>query len=184
MIRPVALAAAAALAACSQEPPPPVTDAPAAATAASTTGITPASVRAMVEANGPQETIATLWNENDSAGWNVVAEGIYRGEQAWLDIVPLIQPGVENATSMLLNVSLAKALLTNPAGVLAATSTVAETCTNADADYMESAEDAAASNAAYYPAAIAAVEAVSDPALATRKATCLTALRARQAAAG
>jgi hypothetical protein len=187
MIRPVImLAAVAALAACT--PAEPAADASAsasdaAATAGDTAAVTPESVRAMIEADGAQAALGTLWNENEGAAWAVVEAGIYEGDQAWLDIFSLIQPGLDGAMAMGANVGMSKALLINPTGVLGAAPNAAEYCVNADADYMEMAEDAAASNAEYYPAAIAAVEGVTDPALAEQRTACLANLRAGQAAA-
>ena len=183
MIRPVLLIAAiAALSACT-----PADDTTAAETTAETPApaaadVTPASVQAMVEADGAQPTVAALWNEDDGAAWQVVADGIESGEQAWLDLVPLIEPGTENATAYDLSYGLSQALLTNPAGVLAAAGGDSGHCPNAEVEFAEEAAIIASSNAAYYPAAIAAVEGVTDPALAGDKELCLASLRAGQAA--
>ena len=184
MIRPVILfAAVAALASCTPAEPAADASSDAAPAASDSAAVTPESVRAMVEADGAQAALGTLWNEDEGAGWAVVEAGIYEGEQAWLDIFSLIQPGLDGAMSMGANVGMSKALLINPTGVLGAAPNAAEYCVNADADYMEVAEDAAASNAEYYPAAIAAVEGVTDPALAEQRTACLANLRAGQAAA-
>lgn len=180
------VAAVAALAACT----PPEADTPAAtdagvdaAAATSDAAVTPASVRAMIESTSPSEAVATLWDEGGGAGWNTVSDGIMNGEQAWLDLVPMLESGVDGGAGMSLYVSLSNGLKVNPAGVLAAADNLGSTCINADAEYMEDREAAVTSNAAYYPAAIAAVEGVTDPALAAQREECLTSLRAGQAAA-
>ena len=163
----------ATLAACSpaEAPPQPT---PTAADAA----ITPASVRAMVEATSPTQAVATLWE----SGYSTFSDGVASGDAAWLDVVPLIQPGTDAGSSTELEMALSTALPRNAAGVLALLPDHGEyggVCVNSAIEYAElSAADTAASNAAYYGAAIPAVEAVSDPALAAGKAACLTALRA------
>lgn len=136
----------------------------------------------MIEADGAQPTVAALWNENEGAAWQAVAYGIESGEQAWLDLVPLIEPGTENATAYDLSYGLSQALLTNAAGVLANADEASGYCSNAEVEFAEDPAEIARSNAAYYPAAIAAVEGVSDPALAADKEMCLASLRAGQAA--
>jgi hypothetical protein len=187
MIRSMTALAAAALivAACTPAEDSTAADTAAEAPAAPTAAdVTPASVRAMIEADGAQPTVAALWNANDGAAWDVVAAGVESGEQAWLDIVPLIEPGTENATAHDLAYGLSQALLTHPAGVLAAAGGGDGHCVNAEVEFAEDAALIAQSNAAYYPAAIAAVEGVNDPALAEAREMCLTSLRAGQSAAG
>lgn len=187
MIRPaILIAAVAALAACTPAETDSVaaTDAGVNASAPTAADVTPASVRAMIEADGAQPTVAVLWNANEGAPWQVVADGIQSGEQAWLELVPLIQPGTENATAMDLSFGLSQALLTNPAGVLATAGGASGHCSNTEVEYAEDPALIATSNAAYYPAAIAAVEGVTDPGLAADRDMCLDSLRAGQAAAG
>lgn len=180
-----ALAAVAALAAaCTPAAEAPAESDTAAADGVAPADVTPASVRAMIEADGAQPTVAALWNAHEGAAWDVVASGVESGDQAWLDLVPQIEPGTENATAHDLAYGLSQALLTNPAGVLAAAGGGDGHCINTEVEFAEDAAAIAESNAAYYPAAIAAVEGVSDPALAEAKAACLTSLRAGQTAAG
>lgn len=178
-----ALAAVAALAAaCTPAEEAPADAETPAAEGVAAADVTPASVRAMIEADGAQPTVAALWNANEGAAWDVVASGVESGDQAWLDLVPLIQPGTENATAHDLAYGLSRALLTNPAGVLAAAGGGDGHCINTEVEFAEDAAVIAESNAAYYPAAIAAVEGVNDPALAEAKAACLASLRAGQTA--
>jgi hypothetical protein len=136
--------------------------------------ITPAELRTMIQRDGAQATVRTLDQGGTPAAPNRLAiamDGVASGEQAWLDIVPLIRPGTDGETGEGLTMSLSDALSKNAAGVLRLISSGED----AQAICGESATETVRSDR---DAAIKAVEAVSDAALAQAKMSCLTALRA------
>lgn len=178
-------ASIAALAACTpadttETETPAATDA-ASDAAAPSTGVTPASVRAMVEANGDEAAFTTLTNEDLGSGWDTIMQGVASGDQAWLDIVPLLADAAAGDASGALQMSLSEALPANAPGVLALmpdpVADIGSVCMNAAVEYAElPADELAAANAAYYGAAVAAVESVRDPALAATRTACLASL--------
>jgi hypothetical protein len=136
--------------------------------------LTPAELRTMIQRDGAQATVRTLDQGGTPAAPNRLAiamNGVASGEQAWLDIVPLIRPGTDGETGEGLTMSLSDALSKNAAGVLRLISSGED----AQSICGESATETVRSDR---DAAIKAVEAVSDAALAQAKTSCLTALRA------
>jgi hypothetical protein len=148
------------------------------APAAAALGITPQEVRAMVARDGADATVRTLNEGGTEAAPNrfaMVMRGVSSGEQAWLDIVPLIRPGTDGEAGEGLSISLGDALPRNAAGVLRILKTPDDV---ASACEPVAFEEGSAERTAHVQAAITAVEAVSDPALQQAKAGCLTTLRA------
>lgn len=141
-------------------------------------GITPQDIKAMVERDGAAKTVRTLNEGGTEAApsrLSIAMRGIATGEQAWLDIVPLIRSGTDGETGEGLYMALADALPKNAAGVLRAAGSP---------DDVESAcdplshETMTPERRTYVQSAITAVEAVSDTALQASKTSCLTRLRA------
>ncbi len=136
--------------------------------------LTPTELRTMIQRDGAQATVRTLSEGGTEAAPNryaSVERGVASGEQAWLDIVPLIRPGTDGETGEGLTMSLSDALSKNAAGVLRLISSGEDApsiCGESATETVRSDRDAA----------IKAVEAVSDPVLAQAKTSCLTALRA------
>lgn len=139
--------------------------------------ITPQEVRTMVERDGAAATVRTLSEGGSEAAPNrfaAVESGIASGDQAWLDIVPLIRPGTDGETGEGLSMSLAEALPRNAAGVLRASGTPDDVTSVCDPLAFE---EMTPERRTYVQSAITAVEAVSDPALQQAKASCLATLR-------
>jgi hypothetical protein len=146
--------------------------------AAAAVGITPQEVRAMVARDGANATVRTLNEGGTEAAPNrfaMVMRGVSSGEQAWLDIVPLIRPGTDGEAGEGLSIALGDALPRNAAGVLRILKTPDDV---ASACEPLAFEEGSAERTAHVQAAIAALEAVSDPALQQAKASCLATLRA------
>lgn len=174
-----------ALAACTQDAAPdaeaPAADAAGSDAAAPSSEVTPASVRAMAEAHGAETAFTTLTNDDLGSGWTTIMEGVATGDQAWLDIVPLLADASAGDASAALQMSLSEALPVNAPGVLALMpepiDDIGSVCMNAAVEYAElPADELAAANEAYYGAAIAAVEGVGEPALAATRTACLASL--------
>jgi hypothetical protein len=139
--------------------------------------ITPQEVRTMITRDGATATVRALNEGGSEAAPNrlaTVMNGIAAGEQAWLDIVPLIRPGTDGETGEGLSMVLQDALSKNATGVLR----LIGPAEDAQGVCGESATHTVRADRA---AAITAVEAVADPALAQAKTACLTALRATAA---
>jgi hypothetical protein len=141
--------------------------------------VTPAEVAAMIERDGAQRTVGLLWGDGEANRWSSVARGIARGEPAWLELAPRIAGGTDAGTSDEFGMAVQDALVANAPGALRLISTI-PMGTGACAE--NSFETPVEQSRAYYAAAIAAVGAVTDPALATIKAACLTELRRGAAA--
>ena len=138
--------------------------------------VTAQEVRAMIQRDGAAATVRTLnqGSENGPTRYNAVEEGISRGDQAWLDLVPLLRPATDGETATGMMISLSEALPKNPAGVLrliSADLTAQDVCTD------ERVEPSPEQAKAYRQAAIPAVEGVTDPALQQAKTACLASLR-------
>jgi hypothetical protein len=192
MIRRLALAslALATLAACSQ-PETEATETQARAAAAVPAGatdfvagpaVTPAEVSVLIAGPDHVAALTALGAFTDQPSrWTTAMRGIALGEAEWLAIVPALDPITENSTAYDLYAAVHDALINNAAGALAMAQGdedlgIQSLCT---IEYI----DAPASDyAAFYDAATPAVEAVSDPALADKKAACLTHLKARTGA--
>ena len=160
--------AALALFACAPEaasPAPPVDpDAP---------SVTPAELKAMIEADGAQATVNSIYQNGTDPRINSVFQGIESGEQAWLAVVPAFRQGVDGETGYSLNYALSIALTENPAGTLRLVSEaipVTELCTYAQI------EPTPEEKFAYYATATTAVTGVTDPELETVKSACLAQL--------
>ncbi len=197
----IVLAACAALVACSAEPTATADDSvgegPAPATAAAEhTGpsgayrpffeerwpangaqVTPAEVVAMIESQGESAAVNALWSSGESdqpTRFDTAMRGIATGDPAWLAVALRIAPGLDASASDSFAMAIQDALTTNAAGSLRLMSQLANFqagCTH------QSFEPATGQVRAFYITAIAAVEAVSDPALARLKATCLSQLK-------
>ena len=193
MIRRLLLAAVAStLAACSQpETKTPETGAPTAPAATATAhgtdfvagpAVTPAEVSALIAGPDPVAALTELGSFTDQPSrWTTAMRGIALGEPDWLAIVPALDPITENSTAYDLYAALHDALINNAAGTLglaqgAEDLSVEALCT---IEYIEAPKS---DYAAFYDAATPAVDAVADPALAEKKAACLTFLKARAGA--
>lgn len=144
--------------------------------------VTPDEVRALIARDGPQGAVAALMQPvgaDGGARWGTVENGVASGEQVWLDLYPAIRPGTDGETGEGLSMALSQALTANAAGALRLMNTeiddVAGHCQSRQI------EPTAQERTEFYTRAIAAVEAVDDPALAQRRTACLAALRAAQA---
>lgn len=147
------------------------------APAATAGALTPAELRTMVERDGANATVRTLRQGGTEAApsrYATFERGVGAGEQAWLDLVPLVRPGTDGETGEGLSMMLQDALSKNAAGVLR----LIGSGEDAEGVCGESATHTVRADRA---AAITAVEAVTDPALAQAKTACLTALRATAA---
>jgi hypothetical protein len=140
--------------------------------------LTPAEVRAMVGRDGAAATVRALSQGGTEAAPSRFAtfeNGVASGEQAWLDVVPLIRSGADGETGTGITMSLNDALPKNAAGVLRLISNRDDAQSICDDSLTERTAEA---RGAHRQASIAAVEAVSDPALRDAKANCLVTLRA------
>ncbi|CAN5490833.1 hypothetical protein BH09PSE4_BH09PSE4_15490 [soil metagenome] len=137
--------------------------------------LTPATVRAMIAAQGARATVRALGGDSGSRRWQAVDAGISSGAQAWLDIVPLLKPGTDAGTSEGLATDLSTALAHNPRGVLRLLSTGLY---RADAICLDTTiEPTPAFDRTYYRTTIRAVRGVTDHALRGVQAACLATLR-------
>jgi hypothetical protein len=147
---------------------------------ASGKAIAAAEVAAMIERDGPQKAVAALWGEGADNGWEAVMRGIARGEPAWLALAPAIAKGADAGASTGLAMASQDALTTNAAGALRLMSQLGDG--GAGCTY-ESYEDPPEQSRAFYAAATAEVEAVTEPALQKTRDACLAQLRSGAAQA-
>jgi hypothetical protein len=140
--------------------------------------LSPAEVQAMVGRDGAAATVRALSQGGTPAAPNrfaTIEDGIARGDQAWLDVVPLIRSGADGETGTGITMSLGEALPKNPAGVLRLIANKDDAQSICDDSLSDMTAD---QRREQREAAIAAVTAVSDPALQAAKANCLATLRA------
>jgi hypothetical protein len=139
--------------------------------------LTAAEVRTMIERDGAEATVRTLTQggtPNAPYRFAAVEQGIASGEQAWLDLVPLLLPALDGEVGTGIQMVIGDALPKNAAGVLRLVrerTDVNSFCDDSMSDKTE------AERRAYRQSAIAAVEAVTDPALQEAKTNCLAVLR-------
>jgi hypothetical protein len=140
--------------------------------------LSPAEVQAMVGRDGAAATVRALSQGGTPAAPNrfaTIEDGIARGDQAWLDVVPLIRSGADGETGTGITMSLGEALPKNPAGVLRLIANKNDAQSICDDSLSDRTAD---QRREQREAAIAAVSAVNDPALGEAKANCLATLRA------
>lgn len=145
--------------------------------------ITPAQVRALIASRGARATVQVLdrpGNRRDR--WDSVLRGIATGNQAWLDLAPLIAEGTDAGTAEEYAIVLSDALVSNPTGtlrlVLASGRDVEDVCVE------NGIETPRRQRRIYDAAAIEAVQTVTARDLRSVKARCLASLRADAAAPG
>jgi hypothetical protein len=139
--------------------------------------VSPADVRAMLTARGARATVQALSTPGEGPNrWNSVVRGVALGDQAWLDLVPQLRNGTDAGTTDDIVIALSDAIVSNPAGALRL---FAPHPADAENFCTENGfETPAAQSRAYYAAAIAAVDRVTDRDLQAIKSACLTNLRA------
>jgi hypothetical protein len=141
---------------------------------ASGKAVAAAEVAGMIERDGPQKAVAALWGEGADNGWEAVMRGIAKGEPAWLALAPAIAKGADAGASTGLAMASQDALTTNAAGALRLMAQLGDG--DAGCTY-ESFEDPPEQSRAFYAAATAGVEAVTEPALQNTRDACLAQLR-------
>ena len=135
---------------------------------------TPGQISRQIETQGARATVGTYYA---SRQWELIMAQVSTGKQAWLDLVPKLQPGTDAGTAEDLAIVLAEALPHNPAGVLRLvveedvhTLSLRQVCS------IPFIEPTKARVAAYRKRATAALNRLHDPGLVDRKAHCLAAL--------
>lgn len=158
---------------------------PAMLAAAAAPRVTPAEVSAMLDSVGSARTVERLGGLGDERAptrFDAVLDGIASGDPAWLALLPRLSQGADGGNGEALAISVTHVVAHNAAAALRLIADGAYTAEDicADGDI----EPARADYEAYYRAAIPAVTAVSDPALAGSRAACLARLRATEAYPG
>lgn len=137
--------------------------------------LTPAEVERMLAGQTPQQVVGALWSESDGTNrWTTAARGIAKGDPDWLRVAVRLSAGTDAGTSMDFGIAAGDALTTNPTGALRMLSQIemgAGACTENGVEVPP--EQARA----FFEAAIASVENVTDPALQPLKTACIAALR-------
>ena len=123
--------------------------------------LTAAHVANLIAADGAAHTLAVFTGPADTTGFDQVAAGIATGDPAWLGVAQSFQPEGDGWFGEGLAEALYQALSKNAPGALA----VLQATGGASELTCQSGTDNAA--------AIAAITAVTDPALADVKAECL-----------
>jgi hypothetical protein len=125
--------------------------------------VTPAEVEAMIEADGAQATVNALANNFEEPNrWQTVMRGIAMGDDDWLRIAGPIGEGTDAGTATEFGIALSDGLISNAEGVLGAVDTWSGHVQGVCMD--NGIERTPEESAAFYSAAIAAVEAVQDTA--------------------
>lgn len=134
------------------------------------------AIRQSVASAGAKATVEGLAKAGQ---WEAVTAKIGSGDAAWIALAPLLAPGADAGHAEGLGLALATALPKNVAAVLGALDPDPAGVVGAshvcNAPFIEMPE---AEEKAYVAAALAGLQAVSDPALASAKAACVGALQA------
>ncbi|MEO8684335.1 MAG: hypothetical protein ABI414_05780 [Devosia sp.] len=144
--------------------------------------LTADALRAMIAARGATTVVQSLDNGDDENNpWFGVLDHIEAGEPDWIELVPLLAPGTDAGTAESLVITLSRGLKTNPAAILRIVvdedlHNIADLCQDNDIEVSD------AEVAAFTDKAIAAVTAITDPALAEARSACLAQLVATRPA--
>ena len=136
--------------------------------------LTAADVQALIESDGAAGTWAILTRQGDEARLEALYDGLGTGDAEWLALVPQLQPAADGYYAEGLQEALFHALPNNAAGVLALMPDHAGTDFVCRPAGVPPGPDEEAKQAAD----IAALQAVTDPALAERRDACLDAIGA------
>jgi len=132
-------------------------------------------VRASIEREGPAATVKRL---TQARQWDVILDGMARGEPAWIALAPLLAQGTDSGPGEGLGIALARALPRDPAAVLHVLDPkdgpVLGASRVCSAPFIEPQPGFVE---AYRPQAIAAVEAVRGARLRSARDACLAMLR-------
>lgn len=136
--------------------------------------VTPAEVREMIITGNASDTVVVLVGREERSRWQTVTRGIALGEPEWIAIAPQLASGVDGEGAETFYSALSETLVTSPAAAvrLIGVDGAEGYCTD------NGAISDPAQQRAWYAAAIAAVEGVSEPALQPAKTACLARLRA------
>ncbi|MGV8954923.1 MAG: hypothetical protein ACOH2M_27745 [Cypionkella sp.] len=144
--------------------------------------LTADALRAMIADRGATTVVQSLDNGDDENNpWFGVLDHIEAGEPDWIELVPLLAPGTDAGTAESLVITLSRGLKTNPAAILRIVvdedlHNIADLCQDNDIEVSD------AEVAAFTDNAIAAVTAITDPALAEARSACLAQLSATRPA--
>jgi hypothetical protein len=135
----------------------------------------PAAIQAAIAQRGAKAVVADLRQQGE---WQAVSHNIATGSPAWLALAPQLAPGVDAGPSEELGIDLATALPKNPTGVLQVAVEhnytdggpigIGRVCS---APFIEP-----TGQQGYLTRAIRAVGQVTDPAVTSKKLTCLATL--------
>jgi hypothetical protein len=133
--------------------------------------VTAAAVHAQIEEKGPRAAIESLFR---TPAWDAAIRGIASGNEAWLQVALELAPGSDAGSASELKDAIAWALPHAPDRVIAVSEKhelFRDVCDVPPVDYPPE------GRAAYFAAAISAVEGISDSSLKAAKASCLSKLR-------
>jgi len=136
--------------------------------------VTPAQVREMIVTPNASDTVVALVGREEQSRWQTVTRGIALGEPEWIAVAPQLASGVDGEGAESFFAALSETLVTSPAAAvrLIGTDGAEGYCSD------NGAISDPAQQRAWYAAAIAAVEGVSEPDLQAAKTACLARLRA------
>jgi len=137
----------------------------------------PEQLRQALWQHGAGAVVASLFGRDSDQGWDRVLAGIASGEQAWLDLAPMLRPGTDGHAGEGLSIALSEALQHNAPGVLRLVAVGNEDDRVCSILAIEPTDQEVAN---FYAATIPAVEAVREPDLQAVKAACLASLRESQ----
>lgn len=136
--------------------------------------VTPAQIQEMVRTGGASEALVALVNDQQSGRWTSVLRGIALGEPGWVEVAALLAPDADGEAAESLFSALTDTLVTSPATAVRLIG-----ADGADGYCTESGGIAdAVERRAWYAAAIAGVEGITDPGLQAARTACLAKLRA------
>lgn len=136
--------------------------------------VTPAQVREMIRTSNATEAMVALVGREERSRWATILRGIALGEAQWLEIATLFAPVVDGEAAEGFFSALSETLVTSPAAALRLIGVDGAEGYCSDNGAISD----PAQQRAWYAAAIAGVEAVSEPVLQAAKTACLTRLRA------
>lgn len=136
--------------------------------------VTPVQVREMIRTSNATDTMIALVGREERSRWATILRGIALGEPQWLELATVFAPVVDGEAAEGFYAALSETLVTSPAAAvrLIGVDGAEGYCTD-----NGSISDPAQQRA-WYAAAIAGVESVSEPDLQPAKTACLARLRA------
>ena len=127
----------------------------------------PSAIRALLEKGDAASVVQSI----DEPSWTAFLSHVEAGDRGWIDLVPLVAPGTDEAASQGLTKALSRALTANPEAVLGVLAADHDRFVDICADHERGASSMEI--ARFIDLALVKVAAVLDPSLSKARDACL-----------